>query len=63
VLEGKIVQDLISNIGAAGTAATPSVALPAGRESATSSNKEQEELRQAEEKEESDDDMGFGLFD
>jgi len=44
------------------SAATPSVALPAGREPATLSNKEQEELRQAD-KEESDHDISFGLFD
>jgi len=61
-LEGKNVQELLSNIGSGGGPAA--VAAPtAGGGAPADAAKEVVEEKKEEEKEESDDDMGFGLFD
>ncbi|KAG0345441.1 hypothetical protein BG004_003704 [Podila humilis] len=58
-LQGKDVEAMLSNVGAAGAAPAGGAAAPAAGAAAAEEKKEEK----VEEKEESDDDMGFGLFD
>ncbi|KAK7206153.1 60S acidic ribosomal protein P1-alpha 5 [Myxozyma melibiosi] len=59
-LEGKDIKDLLTNVGAVGSA--PAAGAAAGGAAAEAAAEEVVEEKE-EEKEESDDDMGFGLFD
>lgn len=56
-LEGKNLQDLISNICVAGTVAPADVTMSAGKEAVTVASTKEQEPEKSEEKEESDDDM------
>ncbi|KAG0055948.1 60S acidic ribosomal protein P1 [Gryganskiella cystojenkinii] len=58
-LQGKDVESMLSNVGAAGSAPAAG-AVAAGGAAAV---EEKAEEKKEEAKEESDDDMGFGLFD